>query len=42
MKKSMNEKRDEFNRRELLNKAREMFNFIEQAHKSGFAAHEVE
>jgi hypothetical protein len=42
MKKSLNEKRDGFNRRELLNKAREMVNFIEQAHKSGLAAHDVE
>jgi hypothetical protein len=42
MKKSMKEKRDGFNRRELLNKAREIINFIEQAHKSGLAAHEVE
>jgi hypothetical protein len=42
MKKSMNEKWDGFNRRELLNKARELINFIEQAHKSGLAAHEME
>jgi hypothetical protein len=42
MKKSLNEKRDGFNRRELLNKAREIVNFIEQAHKSGLADHEVE
>jgi hypothetical protein len=42
MKKSLNEKRDGLNRREWLNKAREIVNFIEQAHKSGFAAHEVE
>jgi hypothetical protein len=42
MKKSTNEKMDGFNRRELLNKAREIVNFIEQAHKSGLAAHEVE
>jgi hypothetical protein len=33
MKKSLNEKRDGFNRREWLNKAREMVNFIEQAHR---------
>jgi hypothetical protein len=39
MKKSLNEKRDGFNRRELLNKAREIVNFIEQAYKSGLAAH---
>ncbi len=42
MKKSMNEKMDGFNRRELLNKAREMVTFIEEAHKSGLAAHDVE
>jgi hypothetical protein len=42
MKKSMKEKRDGFNRRELLNKAREIINFIEQAHKLGLAAHDVE
>jgi hypothetical protein len=42
MKKSLNEKRDGFNHRELLNKARKMVNFIEHAHKLGFAAHEVE
>jgi hypothetical protein len=42
MKKSMNEKMGGFNRRELLNKAREMVNFIEEAHKSGLAAHVVE
>jgi hypothetical protein len=42
MKKSLNEKRDGFNLRELLNKAREIIHFIEQAHKSGFAAHDVE
>jgi hypothetical protein len=42
MKKSMKEKRDGFNRKELLNKAREIVNFIEQAHKSGLAVHEVE
>jgi hypothetical protein len=42
MKKSLKEKRDGFNRREWLNKAREIVNFIEQAHRSGLAAHEVE
>jgi hypothetical protein len=42
MKKSLNENWDGFNRRELLNKAREIVNFIEQAHKSGLAAYEVE
>jgi hypothetical protein len=42
MKKRLNEKWDGFNRRELLNKAREMVNFIEQAHISGLTAHEVE
>jgi hypothetical protein len=42
MNKSLNEKWDGFNRRELLNKARELVNFIEQAHKSGLAAHDVE
>ncbi|NNF96963.1 MAG: ISKra4 family transposase, partial [Halobacteria archaeon] len=42
MNNSMNEKMDGFNRRALLNKAREMFTFIEDAHRSGLAAHEVE
>jgi hypothetical protein len=41
MKKRLNEKSDGFNRRQWLNKAREMVNFIEQAHKSGLAAHDV-
>ena len=42
MKKSLNEKQEGFNGTELLNKAREMFTYIEEAHKSGLAAHEVE
>jgi hypothetical protein len=42
MKQGMNEKQEGFNGTELLNKAREMFTYIEEAHKSGLAAHAVE